>query len=128
MHVHPIATLQRLATVLGTAVGPLSSNLFSAVLCSSEDFHLCLSVGEGGEETAPSPAPAAQVLGEGDSPCLSSSRARLPCPPRGPHRESFQPRDTLHHGRVTGARVTGASRGPCRCRMVLATASFEVPP
>ncbi|MBZ4333381.1 hypothetical protein [Corallococcus sp. AS-1-12] len=34
----PIATLQRLSTVVGTAVGPLSSNLFSAVLCSSEDF------------------------------------------------------------------------------------------
>ncbi len=34
----PIATLQRLTTVVGTAVGPLSSNLFSAVLRASEDF------------------------------------------------------------------------------------------
>jgi hypothetical protein len=35
----PIATFQRLSTVVGTSVGPLSTNLFSAELLSSADFH-----------------------------------------------------------------------------------------
>jgi len=34
----PIATFERLYTAVGTAVGPLSSNLFSAALRSSVDF------------------------------------------------------------------------------------------
>lgn len=35
----PIATFERLSTVVGTSVGPLSSNLFTAALRSSADFH-----------------------------------------------------------------------------------------
>jgi hypothetical protein len=34
----PIATFERFSTVVGTAVGPLASNLFSASLISSSDF------------------------------------------------------------------------------------------
>ncbi|PTL80923.1 hypothetical protein [Vitiosangium sp. GDMCC 1.1324] len=34
----PIATFERLSTVVGTSVGPLANNLFSAVLRSSADF------------------------------------------------------------------------------------------
>jgi hypothetical protein len=34
----PIATFERFSTVVGTAVGPLASNLFSAALRSSVDF------------------------------------------------------------------------------------------
>jgi hypothetical protein len=35
----PIATFQRLSTVVGTSVGPLGTNLFSAALRSSATFH-----------------------------------------------------------------------------------------
>lgn len=35
----PIATFERLSTVVGSSVGPLSSNLFTAALRSSADFH-----------------------------------------------------------------------------------------
>ncbi|HZI05903.1 MAG TPA: hypothetical protein VEZ71_17870 [Archangium sp.] len=35
----PIATFQRLSSVVGTSVGPLGTNLFSAALRSSTPFH-----------------------------------------------------------------------------------------
>lgn len=66
----PIATFERFSTVVGTSVGPLASNLFSAALRSSRDFSF------GGRSWN-----LARLVPQGITQLGTASTTALPAPP-----------------------------------------------